>query len=345
VTLNPLFDKILLIYKTSYNKKYLIQKLDNYKKFQMYNKMSSIINSKNKTSVKIKLNPKALLNLLLKQRLNFFIFFILDKEGLQKNKTLINKVFCFWPLLKKKVGFIYYKLNSLKKMHSLLFKNQLKKTKKISINKKNYYFNFHKKTIKYFWKSQEHFKINFLRKVRLTTSKFKKKFEQWYKKNKNIEILKHNNKPLAEFLLKNLIFSSIDFIKHLFAYGAILLNGEKISKQHEVIKINDIVYLPENYISQFFSYLKNKYNNIKKIKKIKFIYYKNKKSQWKSLKKKTPKILYDLVYNKNKFYNQVEVDFFSSKIMFIKNEKSFVKLNYESKRHNLEKLNTYKLNV
>jgi hypothetical protein len=72
---------------------------------------------------------------------------------------------------------------------------------------------------------------------------------------------------------------------------------------------------------------------------------KNKLSQWKNIKnKQTKELLYNLIFF-NKIKSYIEFDLFSSSLCVIKNTNSWDRFLNFTPRHNLEKLNTYKLNV
>lgn len=112
-----------------------------------------------------------------------------------------------------------------------------------------------------------------------------------------------------------------------------------------VLKKNIIISLPLNLSSFILKQVINKYRLFKLLKKKSFIFFKNKISQWKDIKKKTTKELFYNLYSLNKIDFNLEFDIFSSNIVIIKLPKVPIFYTNSLIRHNLEKLNTYKLNV
>jgi len=201
----------------------------------------------------------------------------------------------------------------------------------------------HKGQIKLFWKSQNFFKQNFLKKMRFTTNKFKNKFLYWYRKNKKFD--KSLQPKLYSVISNNFLFYSTAQLNKLYKNKLITKNGVYCVNTFQKVIIGDILTIPLNYSKFLLNTLMGQRYSLKKKKKSSYIYMKNKLSQWKNIKNKQPKeLLYNLVFF-NKIRSQIEFDLFSSALCIIKNPNSWDRLLNFTPRHNLEKLNTYKLNV
>ena len=217
------------------------------------------------------------------------------------------------------------------------------KKKKKAARKKSYFFNFHKRLIKIFWKAQEFFRLNYLPKKRYTTRKFENKFNYWYKKNKPQN--KKMEWKITSIISENFLFFSTSSLKKVFNCKLILKNGSSDLSVNSTVQKNDIISLPTNYIKYAFEYVVEKFKSIKKFKKKNYTLIKNKLSQWKNIKKK---FIEEKKYNLNSFNiinSNFEFNIFSSQICIIKNSFDNNRFDNYTKRYNLEKITTYKLNV
>lgn len=287
---------------------------------------------------------------------NFFLWYNLYKKT-NKNfyflKKFVKKFTSFWPIFKKKKNVMNLFKNYIKKLKNNKY-NVLKKKKSynnvflfglthIEKKKKSYYFRVHRRLMKIFWKSQEHFKINYLRKSRFTTRKFKNKFIFWYKKNKKTSFF--CDMRLKDILVQSFFFVSVKFVEKTLASGLVHMSVEGTYTPDTTLTVNNIISLPLNFANFIIRQVVSKYRLLKYLKKKSFIFFKNKQSQWRDLKKKTtPELSYDL-YSINKINTNLEFDVFSNNIVLIKKYKIPVFYTNSIIRHNLEKLNTYKLNV
>lgn len=203
------------------------------------------------------------------------------------NPILFKKLVCFWPIVKKgnnlngflvklfkksNKKYIYF-LHCIYKNISKLKKLRTYKYKFISIfagknepkTKKSYFFNFHRRRIKIFWKSQEFFKTNFLRKTRFTTRKFKNKFNFWYKKNKQVKHLVAYK--LSSLLAHNFLFFSANHLNTFFDSKLIYKNNNVCFDKHEIVRKFDILTLPQNYASLLITILLGKFFSLSMLKK------------------------------------------------------------------------------
>lgn len=315
-------------------------------------------------SIKPKKN-KNLINFILqknKNKIKYFNFFLLyNFKKIKKfyflNKIHFNKYFCFWPLFKQKNKTLFLFLKILNKLKNKvkLFKKKISfllKKKKIFFLKKFYkkkkkskskMVNFHKRLIKVFWKSQSFFKLNFLPTKRYTTRKFKYKFLYWYKKNKKDK--KNHLFKLNTILKNNFFFLSPTCLSNVYEYNIVLKNGSSNINYFTTIKINDTISFPLNLVEKIINFFIGKLKILKKFKYKNYIKIKNKLSQWKNIKKK-PITGHDyLFFNTGKIKPQFEFDIFTAQLFLLKNLKKIDKFDEFNKRHNLEKLNTYKLNI
>lgn len=84
---------------------------------------------------------------------------------------------------------------------------------------------------------------------------------------------------------------------------------------------------------------------LKRLKKKNYIYIKNKNSYWKNIKKNLPKELDYKLYGHTVIPNYCEFDSGLSTIFILKELTSVNIFDHIFLRHNLDKLNTYKLNI
>lgn len=330
-----------------------------------------IIKKNKKLSFKVEHLQKPVLGKFLKSFLkykqpNFYTYFCLKKlSNTTINPIFFNKFKCFWPIMRSRnnlIKFLARLVKNQKKKNIKFLKslhNNLRKLKKIKMykykflslfskknkktTKRSHFFNFHRRQIKIFWKSQEFFKLNFLEKTRFTTRKFKNKFNYWYKKNykKQQEIANR----LSSFISQSFLFFSANHLNTLFNSSLICINNLECIDKHHIIKKNDIISLPLNYASHLSKIILGNFFSIKILKKKNYIYYKNKASQWKNIKKKQAKESFYNLYTQRRINSNIEFDIFSAKICLISDSQNIQKFANFTLRHNLEKLNTYKLNV
>lgn len=259
----------------------------------------------------LKLNTSRLVYRTLKRKkykvrkyFNFFVYSLIRKKLKKIYKSIVyNKFFCFWPIMKKRNYKPSLLRHLIEKTQNKIFVNirrmkrlarsQKPKTpllpfrggpRRLKKKKKSQLFNFHRRLIRVFWKSQEHFKSNYLKKKRFTTIKLKNKFRYWYKKNKNIQL----NTKLR---LLDLTPTCFLFLSNTCVYNALesgILHREKsISKADSLYMFkNEILSLPQNYVKYVYNYIVGKFRIIKKVKRSSYIYIKNRSTQWKNTKKK-----------------------------------------------------------
>ncbi len=297
--------------------------------------------------------------------LSFFMHYAtVNLVGLKSLLIHQNKLYCFWPIFKRSKfrNIVYLNLlKYLKKIGNKYTRNLLKtfkafrddkqifkfwrffNKKKIKQKKRGYFFNFHRRQIKIFWKSQEDFKVNYLRPTRFTTRKFKHQFERWYKKNKNFDF--SIGTRLASLVTQNFLYFSGNLLHKTIHTKVLGINGSSKLKHNTVVYPGDIISFPANYINYVSRFIVGRFNARKVFKKKNFIYMRNKLSQWRDIKRKTP---YERGYNlnsSNRIKLHLEFDIFSANMAFIREPTPFNRFENYSNRHNLEKLNTYKLNV
>lgn len=150
---------------------------------------------------------------------------------------------------------------------------------------------------------------------------------------------------LKDILVQSFFFVSVKFVEKTLASGLVHMSVEGTYTPDTTLTVNNIISLPLNFANFIIRQVVSKYRLLKYLKKKSFIFFKNKQSQWRDLKKKTtPELSYDL-YSINKINTSLEFDVFSNNIVLIKKYKIPVFYTNSIIRHNLEKLNTYKLNV
>lgn len=208
--------------------------------------------------------------------------------------------------------------------------------------------NLKRPLIKIFWNSQKLWREAFFRKKRWTARKFVNYFLRWYKKNKpgTAVVNKRQTSPqLWTFLIRiNLFLSKQDCTRGLIS-RVCLVNFKTPADIDYVLEKNDTVSLPPQY-----GYL-TKLTLIKRlalkriVKKNQYIYFKNKESRWKNIKKKFDKRLKNILFTKSSIPNWVQFDFFTSTLCFIKTPRRYLGSEAYSHRHALEKLNTWRLKI
>ena len=298
--------------------------------------------------------------------LGFFMYnWVKKKIRFSSINMFKNKLHCFWPILKKNkfINKMYFSLIKLLQRSESLYSSNVmilansdflkpRKTRQIwNLFKsrfrvsvaRSFFFNMHRRQIQIFWKSQDHFKLNFLKKTRYTTLKFKNKFNYWYKKNKNWDKLPHIR--LVSIISKNLLFFSYGRIQKLLDLDFVFKNGLTQLSAQEPVKINDIISVPNNYGSFAATLVLDKFSTLKHFKKKKYEFIKNKLTEWRDLKRKVIKEHNYDFFSSNKIESNIEFDVFSGNIVLLTRPRLGVLNENVTIRHNLEKLNTYKLNV
>ena len=261
-----------------------------------------------------------------KKKTNILLFLKNFKKKNLKKKIIIRK-----SRFKK-----FFKIKKIKKI-------KLFKKKKKTFSK---FCNIHRRQIKIFWKSQIFFKNFFFKKTKWTIRKFKNKFKYWYKKNKYYMSPFLKKIELWRLLLKFNIFLTKNDAKNAIQQNLILVNGinPKFGFETE-IQFNDIVSFYFNYFPILNYFRKKKILLKKKLKKLSYIYINNKRSQWRSLKKKKPKQLDTHFYQKFIISKNFEFDIYTSSFCFFNKNTNKSIFDYYTPRHNLDKLNIYKLNI
>lgn len=151
---------------------------------------------------------------------------------------------------------------------------------------------------------------------------------------------------LWRLLLKFNIFLTKNDAKTAIFQKLILINGDipKFGFETEV-KNTDVITFYFNYFYILNFFRKKKILFKKRLKKLNYIYINNKKSQWRKLKKKKPKQLDTNFYQKFIIFKNYEFDIFTSSFCFFSKNTNKSIFDYYTPRHNLDKLNIYKLNV
>lgn len=257
------------------------------------------------------------------------LFLILNKFKQQKKK------------LKNSNFFLKYKKNLIKKFNS---------TRRLQSRKgMTRFHNFHRGLIKLFWKSQEFFKEHYSIKRRWTAKKFKYFFLNWYKRADLLITTPNsaqNTRIPVIWLLSYLgFFLSKKDTSQAIDSGLVTLNGKYFFNPNQNLFVSDILGFYKNFYYNFETYNSKKNFFKKKFNKKQYILYKNKASQWRQVKKKKPKEAQITLFRKNKYPNWLHYNFLTSSIALIKNPHSYKNNFMYLTRHNLEKLNTWKLTI
>lgn len=150
---------------------------------------------------------------------------------------------------------------------------------------------------------------------------------------------------LITFITRNFLFFSYSCLNKVFENKLILKNGKYVINSLEIFKINDIITIPTNYIDFILKNIVDKFLALKRLKKKNYIFFKNKASQWKSIKKKPAEEGKYNLHTRNVIESNLEFDIFSAQVTMVKQPAILNRFEKFTIRHNLEKLNTYKLNV
>lgn len=298
------------------------------------------------------------------KRLNFFFF---NKQAAVSSTTLRNsislfffkKISSFWPLRinYQRLVFKHYNFLKNKKLSKIKYKAMILKRQnrgvwsffgKFKAPKSKFHrsYDFSRRLMLIFWKSQIFYKTHHQPKRRWTARKFFYKFSQWYKINKKAQYSK-------SYLLWELFpASGMALSKYectlLFSYN-LIFSSKQLSVDSKIINNNRIVINLSPTLMALFKQRRSYALFLKKrFSKFQRTQYLNRLSQWRAVSKKKPKYLTNLlfkkVFNSNSWYfDPLSLTYFINiNTQSLKKTKTF---SFLKPRHNLERLNVYKLKL
>lgn len=291
-------------------------------------------------------------NIIKRYRLVFKRFF---RFHLKIKKLLVDNAFDFKKRLTKFLNLIIGKRHRRRfcikrnQQTGEIFKNYVKRKRQIYKKKRIATFNLKKPLIKVFWKSQRQWREYFFRKKRWTARKFKNYFESWYKKNKpnpGHALRKKEKTPQlwALTIRLNLFLSKKDCDRGI-STGLLFVNCETPLSSERILLKNDIVSLPPQHLVLKRLLFKKRLLVKKIIRRNQYIYFRNKESRWKSLRKQYHPFVQCVLYTKKSIPGWSQYDPITSTIAIVKRPKRIYRVDRSQPRHALERLNTWRLRI